>query len=274
MLHEAEEEVRVGILRVGGNGARDELLALGQQVGITGLAQQPAVVRERLGVVGLQGEHLVVELDRIEGLARRQQAASLDEEVVAVLRDGARRGLPRKPKARGPRHQHTAEHRDERNPHDDDRGAPGAARMRSERRLPGLDRAKHGDRPSRVVVLERVVVGFVDVARVALAVEVVERSQQESPLLFEPSQLSKSSRVSVAIRVLGVAALDLHRCVDEPPVRVADLALTRSMPSPERDSETCDRAHERVRMGRIHTRLLAPVDAGVSKRSWPYRLMR
>src|SRR5207248_676866 len=51
--------------------------------------------------------------------------------------------------------------------------------------LPLVDGVQHCRGPGRVVVLERAVVGLVDVARLVLAVEVLERLQQEPALLFE-----------------------------------------------------------------------------------------
>ena len=131
----------VRILRVGLDCVGDQLLAFAEQVGIARLVEQPPAIRERLGVVGLQLEHLVVDLDGVDSLAGGEQPPRLDEQVVAVLADVARGRLTGEAETCGPGHDDTAEHGDERDGRDHDRGARWPSRLGRERRSAGFDRA-------------------------------------------------------------------------------------------------------------------------------------
>ena len=91
-------------------------------------------------------------------------------------RPGGRRPGRRAPRP-GPRRQHPEHH-----------GQPAPGRPRGPAcagRGPLVELAEHGRRPGGVVVLEGGVVLLVDVARLVLALEVLQRAQQEVALLLE-----------------------------------------------------------------------------------------
>src|SRR5207253_1777604 len=71
--HPAAEEVRVGETGVGRDGPVERLQRSVGEIGGAGLEEEPAAVRERLDVVGLGLQNLVVELERVEVVALAEE---------------------------------------------------------------------------------------------------------------------------------------------------------------------------------------------------------
>ena len=205
-------------------------------------------------MVGLLGEHLVVELDGAIGVAVAEAAPGLVELLGDRLVDAPRGAVARVAATRRLGHEHTraSHHASAAATHERPRFV-----ARGGRRQPCSGRPEHG--PSGVVVLQRGVVGVVEVTGVVLALEVLEGAEEEVALVLEAARRSVGGPPHRRGR-----ARPAHG--PRPWVTTA-----RRAPPPGERGHHAGQRHDQPTTGRIHTSPAKP-DAGGSaaprRRSW------
>ena len=212
--------MRVRILRVGGNGARDVSCLPSDSRSASPLwnSSQPRYASAS-ALSGCIGEHLVVELIASRGLPdasspEPRRARSLLFCVMVPDADSPEAEGPRPAPSRTPPSTATTQ------PPDHDRSARRPTARGRDDAFPASITAQHGDRAARVVVLERVVVGVVEVAGVVLTFEIVERLRRgtaAAPRAWRASRSRVGCRGRPSLAWLR-STVALGR---RPPVRVA-----------------------------------------------------
>jgi hypothetical protein len=126
-----------------------------------------------------------------------------------------------------------------------------------------LDAAQHLGRPGRVVGPEHGVVGLVEVAGGQLAVEILDRAQQEAPLLVEIGEITAGGSVTSG----DPAAV--RRSSRATRARSASVAVRREGRQRRKASARSAPAVTATTTGSTHTSAPAPVAGGTSSSSSP-----